>query len=170
MSTSTGSPSDTFAKPAPSEAIGLAPRPATPESKYEGTAPERPAAITTLSQSIGQVLIRILPPNPAARLTSSAAAAISISVLPTPPVSRMVSNIIRLMRPLSVSISISQSDLVSLRANRIPVQSGLSPSRPENLPDRKPHLEFGTLPASIPGASVQPASLRASSRAPIRGC
>ena len=169
MSTRTGSPPETLAKPAPNEAIGLAPSPATPESKYDGTAPERPAAMTTLSQSIGQVLILIRPPKPAALLTSSAAPAISISVCPRPPWSRITSNIIRLILPLSRCISSSQSDLISLSAYKMPVQSSLSPPNLPIFEDRKDHLDFGTLPANIPGTLVHPASLRAPPNSPIPG-
>ena len=76
-------------------------------------APDLPAAITTRSQSIGHRLILMRPPNPAARLTSSAAAAISNSLRPSPPTSRTASNISLLIRPLSRSISSSQADFVS---------------------------------------------------------
>ena len=127
ISTRTGSFCLTLANPAPSEDIGLAPRPPTAESKYDGTPPDLPAAITTLSQSIGHFLIRILPPKPADLLTSSATPAISNSVLPRPPESRIASNIERFTSPLCLIIDNSQSDFISLNPYRTSVQS-CSPS------------------------------------------
>jgi hypothetical protein len=88
---------------------------------------------------------------------------------PRPPWSRITSNIIRLILPLSRCISSSQSDLISLSAYKMPVQSSLSPPNPPIFEDRNDHLDFGTLPANIPGTLVHPASLRAPPNSPILG-
>jgi hypothetical protein len=49
--------------------------------------------MTTRSQFIGHFRIIMWPPKPAARLTESAAAASSISEIPSPPSSKIASNI-----------------------------------------------------------------------------